>query len=187
MRARVEMCFLKFSQRTSTCFSGLVPCRQSRSDMLRGVYITEVIPSTIHCLQCVSCAEYMSKRKCTLYITDYTLHPIHSKLHGCQTGLMWFALNIREHLSTTLFSPLSNASFLYQNTQPLLPQCVLMAHALSRISYSVAEPKDGLLAFVAKDPPGAASQTYCHAFIFDNPKQVKDLSFHCFTFFRRNY
>ncbi|KAL5252363.1 hypothetical protein ACHWQZ_G015212 [Mnemiopsis leidyi] len=54
--------------------------------------------------------------------------------------------------------------------------CVLMAHALSRISYSVAEPKDGLLAFAAKDPEGINSQTYCHAFIFDNPKEASEIN-----------
>ncbi|XP_063677799.1 uncharacterized protein LOC134813850 [Bolinopsis microptera] len=54
--------------------------------------------------------------------------------------------------------------------------CVLMAHALSRISYSVAEPKDGLLAFAAKDPEGVNSQTYCHAFIFDNPKEASEIN-----------
>ena len=58
-----------------------------------------------------------------------------------------------------------------------------MAHALSRISYSVAEPKDGLLAFAAKDPEGINSQTYCHAFIFDNPKEVSACLWKLLVFF----
>lgn len=65
--------------------------------------------------------------------------------------------------------------------------CVLMAHALSRISYSVAEPKDGLLAFAAKDPEGVSCQTYCHAFIFDNPKEASEINTSLGNAFRLAY
>eukprot|EP00116_Pleurobrachia_bachei_P006860 sb/3467122/ len=55
---------------------------------------------------------------------------------------------------------------------------VLMAHNLQRISYSVADPNDGLLAFVARSPvtSSAPAQTYCHAFVFDNRREAAEIN-----------
>lgn len=55
----------------------------------------------------------------------------------------------------------------------LSTQTLLMAHALQRVSLSIARPSDAQFAFVAHNPGSSDTQLYCHVFKARHARAVR--------------